>query len=136
MQIQMEVCDRPSCEYVEVKFEETDSGSEAEGFITLELKEGTNEMRYQYHKNPLTPVSEEGWLSIETYGWRMKQMLRVTVQRDTNWFASIQNDLQAFWADVEAARAGTWIPPPPRVKKVKEVKEIAFLPDDECIQPN
>jgi putative phage-type endonuclease len=129
MQIQMEVCERPACEYVEVKFKEVDAAdSEAEGWITLERCDTSNEMRYVYHDSPLAASPKEGWSSVETYGWKVLQMLRVTVPRDTNWFASIQNDLEAFWNDVEAARAGTWVPPPPRVKKPK--KELAFLPEE------
>ena len=131
MQIQMEVCDRPACEYVEVKFKEVEADDpDAEGWITLEQKMDSNDMRYQYHQNPLTPPSENDWISIETYGWNIVQLRRITVQRDPHWFEAKQGDLEAFWKDVEDARAGTWIPPPPRVKKQKEVKEIAFLPDD------
>lgn len=130
MQIQMEVCDRPACEYVEVKFKEVDADDPlAEGWITLEQKEDTNDMRYKYHQTPLTPTPEDGWRSVETYGWSKQQLRRITVQRDTNWFEGIQKDLEAFWTDVEAARAGTWIPPPPRVKKSKE---IAFLPEEDA----
>ena len=120
MQIQLEVCDLEACEFVEVKFAETDES--AEGWIGLEQKEDSGEYRYQYSETPFAQASEEGWNLIETYGWKVVELRRVTQHRDRNWFSSIQNDLQAFWNDVQGARDGTWIPPPPRVKKQKVVK--------------
>ena len=73
--------------------------------------------------------SEKGWEIIETYGWKVVHIRRVTQQRDKTWFESIQNDLVAFWNDVEGARNGTWIPPPPKVKRVK-ADPLQFIKDD------
>ncbi len=122
MQIQMEVCDRPACEYVEVKFEELEANNpECQGWITLERHTETQEYRYQYHTIQ-TPEQKEGYEQLETYGWKIVQVRRVTQHRDPTWFRGIQADLQKFWDDVEGARSGTWIPPPPRVKRVKDQK--------------
>jgi hypothetical protein len=130
MQIQMEVCNLPLCEYVEVKFKEVDKGdSEAQGFITLEQNVKDNSLQYIYHDTPVTPNSQKGWEVIETYGWKVLHIRRVTQQRDKTWFESIHNDLVAFWNDVEGARNGTWIPPPPKVKRVK-ADPLQFLKDD------
>jgi hypothetical protein len=130
MQIQMEVCNLPLCEYVEVKFKEVDKEDlEAKGFITLEQNSKDNSLHYIYHENPEPPESQKGWEIIETYGWKVLHIRRVTQQRDKTWFESIQNDLTAFWNDVEGARNGTWIPPPPKVKRVK-ADPLQFIPDD------
>jgi hypothetical protein len=117
MQLQMEVCDRPSCEFVEVKFKELDADAtptNLHGWITLEGNQDTMDMRYAYCQNP---EPEQGWVAIETYQWEVAQLRRVTLQRDPVWFQASQTDLQVFWKDVEAARQGTWIPPPKREKK-------------------
>ena len=118
MQLQMEVCDRPSCEFVEVKFKQLDADAtpthDLHGWITLEGNQETMEMRYAYCKNP---EKQDGWVPIETYQWEVVQLRRVTLQRDPVWFQASQHDLQAFWKDVEAARQGTWIPPPAPVRK-------------------
>jgi hypothetical protein len=77
------------------------------------------DMRYAYSQNP---EPEQGWVEIEKYQWEVAQLRRVTLQRDPVWFQASQTDLQAFWKDVEAARQGTWIPPPAPVRK-KAAKE-------------
>jgi putative phage-type endonuclease len=119
MQLQMEVCDRPSCEFVEVKFKELDADAvpshPLHGWITLEGNQETMDMRYTYSANSVSQVTE-GWAEIEKYQWEAVHLRRVTLQRDPVWFRASQGDLEAFWKDVEAARQGTWIPPPKKVK--------------------
>ena len=115
MQLQMEVCGRPSCEFVEVKFKELAEGepSEAElqGWITLEGNSETMELRYLYSalgaSSPV-PVSEGDWVLVEAYQWEAVKIRRVTVKKDDTWFPGIQADLEAFWKDVAAARVGEW----------------------------
>jgi putative phage-type endonuclease len=124
MQLQMEVCDRPSCEFVEVKFKELDANAtptNLHGWITLEGNQETMDMRYAYCE---TPEPEKDWVPIEKYQWEVVQLRRVTLQRDPVWFQASQTDLQAFWKDVEAARQGTWIPPPAPVRKKAASKEL------------
>jgi putative phage-type endonuclease len=123
MQIQMEVCDCPACEYVEVKFKELEANDpQAQSWITLERNIETQVCRYQYHTTPTPLTPQEGWEQVETYGWQMVHMRRVTQHRDPLWFQGIQNDLQKFWEDVQGARSGTWIPPPAKAKKAKDKK--------------
>jgi hypothetical protein len=150
MQLQMEVCGRPSCEFVEAKFRElaqdetpsapaspsasaspSDSPS-AKGWIVLEGNSDTMETRYVYSSTepfegsgPSGPSGPFGpWVFMEKYQWELVHMRRITVPKDTAWFQSIQTDLAAFWADVEAARKGEWVPPSPRPsKKKKEAEE-------------
>ena len=123
MQLQMEVCDRPSCEFVEVKFKELDADATPthplHGWITLEGNQETMDMRYAYCQSQ----GDGDWVPIETYQWEVAQLRRVTLQRDPVWFHASQAELQAFWKDVEAARQGTWIPPPKREKKGSPQKE-------------
>ena len=140
MQLQMEVCGRPSCEFVEAKFremgqDETSSASappSAKGWIVLEGNSDTMETRYVYSSTepfeasgpsgPSGPFSP--WVFMEKYQWELVHMRRITVPKDTAWFGSIQPDLAAFWADVEAARKGEWVAPSPRPsKKKKEADE-------------
>jgi hypothetical protein len=145
MQLQMEVCGRPSCEFVEAKFRElaqdesspvspsAPASPSAKGWIVLEGNSDTMETRYVYSSTepfecPEGREAEEGskdpWVFMEKYQWEMVHMRRITVPKDTAWFQSIQPDLEAFWADVEAARKGEWLPPSPRPsKKKKEAEE-------------
>ena len=137
MQLQMEVCGRPSCEFVEAKFRElaqdetpsAPASPSAKGWIVLEGNSDTMETRYVYSSTepfegsgPSGPFSP--WVFMEKYQWELVHMRRITVPKDTAWFQSIQPDLAAFWADVEAARKGEWVPPSPRPsKKKKEAEE-------------
>ena len=121
MQLQMEVCDRPSCEFVEVKFKELDADAKSSqedalhGWIILEGNQESMDLRYIYSDKA---TGEEGWVEIERYQWEVAQLRRVTLARDPVWFQASQGDLEAFWKDVEGARQGTWTPPPPlRAKK-------------------
>jgi len=121
MQIQMEVCGISNCQYVEVKFKEVPSDAvdptKTQGWITLEVNHDTMEMRYVYHRTSTPPLTQDPYVSLETYMWELDHLRRITVCRDETWFEKIQPDLALFWNDVEAARAGTWDIPKPRVKK-------------------
>lgn len=130
MQIQMEVCNLPACEYVECKILEVEATDEtAEGFLTLLEQEGDLSLRYLYHEGTSPSDIQEGWRVVETYGWKVQTIKRRTVLRDNEWFRNIQKDIEIFWKDVESARAGTFVPPPSRVKKVKEKVVNPFLDD-------
>ena len=130
MQLQMEVCGRPSCEFVEAKFrelgqDETPSApASAKGWIVLEGNSDTMETRYVYSSTEPFEGPEGPWVFMEKYQWELVHMRRITVPKDTAWFGSIQPDLAAFWTDVEAARKGEWVAPSPRPsKKKKEADE-------------
>ena len=132
MQLQMEVCDRPSCEFVEVKFKELDENAkpsqELHGWIILEGNQESMDLRYIYSDKP---TNEEGWVEIERYQWEVAQLRRVTLARDPVWFQASQGDLEAFWKDVEGARQGTWTPPPPlRAKKAAPQPGCAIVASD------
>ena len=129
MQLQMEVCGVEACEFVEAKFvegdlQEPEAGPKPEplasGFISLLTKDDVN--KYLYHSSPEPPTSsaDTEWNVLETYPWHLIKLRRVTVLRDETWFAQSQPAFEQFWNDVEGAKAGTWILPPGRPKKVKE----------------
>jgi hypothetical protein len=138
MQIQMEVCDRDGCEYVEVKFkeiEEPSQGSLDHGWITLESNIHTGENRYLYHDTAQVPEQDAEWAPVETYMWEITQVRRVTVVRDPAWFAGCAESFATFWKDVESARAGTFEMPAGRLKKVKEeaVIKCAIVDDESTV---
>lgn len=131
MQLQMEVCGVDACEFVEAKFvEELPPGADAPGadapgaeplatgFISLITKDDVN--KYLYHSTATaSPATADEWTLLETYPWYLIKLRRVTVPRDVNWFAQSQPAFEQFWTDVEGAKAGTWILPPGRPKKVE-----------------
>jgi hypothetical protein len=137
MQWQMEVCDRPSCEYVEVKFRQLKEGDEPNpsaldrGWISLLNNILTDENRYRYDK---VGYLDEPWIVLEQYEWEILHLRRVTVKRDRDWFVRSQPAFEAFWKDVEAARSGTWEPRPVRARKAKvvdaQVATCAIVDDD------
>jgi hypothetical protein len=137
MQLQMEVCDRPSCEFVEVKFKELDADAvpshSLHGWITLEGNQETMDMRYTYSADSVSQATE-GWAEIEKYQWEVVHLRRVTLQRDPVWFQASQGDLEAFWKDVEAARQGTWIPPPKKEKAKAKAKAGCAIVNSESDQ--
>jgi hypothetical protein len=125
MQLQMEVCDRPFCEFVEAKFREVDEVSQTaldHGWITLMSNIDTEENRYVYHNTPSVPDEERG-APVETYMWELVHLRRVTVQRNTKWFEESQPHFEEFWRDVESARAGTWQAAPVKERKKKITQE-------------
>lgn len=122
MQIQMEVTDRPACEYVEMKFtleavaEEAAAAESllAENELALVQDRTTLECFYVYEGDPR---GAGGAIVLERMKWSVEDMRHTQVPRDRAWFASIHPTLTQFWIDVEAARSGTWKPPPPLEKK-------------------
>ena len=127
MQLQMEVCSVDACEFVEAKFVEELPPDEADplatGFISLITKDDVNKYVYRSsasaHSAPPAASLADEWTLIETYPWYLLKLRRVTVPRDVNWFAQSQPAFEQFWADVEGAKAGTWILPPGRTKAAR-----------------
>lgn len=139
MQLQMEVCDRPICEYVEAKFVEADAVATVEnpvatGYISLLTHTDTFENQYVYHSS-LTdvPVPEQPWVVYETYPWACITLRRVNILRDREWFEQAKPMIEQFWSDVEGARNGTWQPPQSRPRKKKEAPDplVCAIVDEE-----
>ena len=124
MQIQMEVCDIPRCEYVEVKIDEKESTEG--GWVSLDVHKETDELKYQYHSGK--PLEDPAWITVETYPWSLKQIRRTTVHRDTEWFRMSNEDITTFWKDVNSVRAGTLTIEGPKKRKVEpEIPETAMF---------
>ena len=142
MQLQMEVCDRPSCEFVEAKFRELREDSQKSetaldrGWITLQSNIETDVNRYVYHNTPSGSMDEDtAWASVETYEWELIILQRVTVLRDKKWFEESQSQFTEFWKDVQTARDGAWQITPAREKKPKSknneiVEKCGIVEDD------
>jgi putative phage-type endonuclease len=134
MQLQMEVCGCPSCEFVEVKFKELADedtiSSEHYGWITLEGNTETMELRYLYSglgAATHVSVSEGDWVLVEAYRWEAVKVRRVTVPKDDAWFPGIQGDLETFWKDVAAARVGEWKMPEGKARVSKITSGCAIV---------
>lgn len=130
MQIQMEVCDIDTCEFVEAKFKEGDKeGDETPGgYISLLLhrEEDSDEMKYAYHDTPeYTVDANEPWICIETYAWSCASLRRTIVPRDVKWFEKIQSDIALFWTEVADVREGRRVLTPAK-KKVPVVQNLGY----------
>ena len=140
MQLQMEVCDRPYCEFVEVKFrqpkDESDRSESAldRGWITLLGNIHTDENRYMYHDTPSVSIEDQDWAAVETYEWELSFLQRVTVPRNTKWFEESQPHFAEFWKDVQAARDGTWQIAPAKERKRKDTSDTLQLSKCEIME--
>lgn len=153
MQIQMEVGDIEECDYLEVTFgseyktpytppQET---PQYHGIITLvrkpvpktytswetgeTLTEEGDELRYVY--SPLNaedtwePVLEEKETILERIPWHIATYAKTTVKRDREWYETKGKPAEAlFWADVDAAKAGTWTLPESSRKSTKKMYDF------------
>ena len=133
MQIQMEVCDIESCEYVEAKFKEDDPSQDPEGYISLllHIDEDSNEMKYVYHnEQEYIPTSPEPWICVETYAWTCSSLRRTIVKRDRAWFTKVEPDIELFWKEVADVREGRRILEPAKRKiKIEEPVVYSFVDD-------
>ncbi len=149
MQVQMEVADIDACDYCEMKFyspykgkmterhpgiAEEKSGLESNGkhyrgWIALIMKDGMLD-RYEYSpfavdgsawKATLETAFDANERVYELIPWVLEEYYLETVPRDRAWWASIQPTVNAFWADVESARAGTWVAPAANPRKKRKV---------------
>ena len=149
MQIQMEVCDLDECEYLEAEIlsrkanqEPVDlSGCTMKGNIYL-IKQDVEEgqpFHYKYLYGDLSsdtcPEVPKGYILAETIPWGLKRWHRKIVSRDRGWYASTVIWQDAFWSDVQLARAGK----PYSVKEMDETvkKDICLISDhtvrDDCL---
>ncbi len=145
MQVQMEVADIDACDYCEVKFyspykgkmTEPMVGSEGKhyrGWIALIMRDG---MLDHYEYSPFGVVGEV-WAAglaladnervYELIPWTLEEYYLETVPRDHSWWASIMPTVNAFWADVEAARTGTWVAPAANPRKKRKTEGDAQAP--------
>ncbi len=134
MQIQMEVGDVEECDYLEVKFQSlypqreelpkqprpTRSSPVFHGHIAV-IQRGES---YRYEYSPLNTVAWKPTLTpedtlLETVPWWTSQWYLTTVGRSRVWFESVKPDLEAFWRDVEACKAGKFVIPTAKAKNTR-----------------
>ena len=130
MQMQMEVCNLPVCDFLECQFLEYGSWSEADadGTFTQTTKgkpkgaflmlwspaQKTN--RYFYPPLALTTLAEySAWEDkvreenpelewVQRVRWRLEDFSLVTVDRNKAWFRSVEGEFATVWKEVERAR--------------------------------
>jgi hypothetical protein len=147
MQLQMEVTGVRACEYVEARFELTDTDTAQameKGWCGLigvigEFSQdfgGWKPSRYVY--GPLGDLTwkpdlnlNEQTLEINT--WICPAFHHEMVLRDEAWFAStLQPKINEFWADIEKARLGEFaVPESSRKKKEQKCEIVDSEPETE-----
>ena len=129
MQIQMEVADIDECEYLEVRVDSkrkmvpftAPTEYSMNGTMWLYTKNMT--YVYAYTEEESTKLLSEGYELFETIPWYIHTFHNEVVQRDRAWFADTKGAREQFWKDVAAAKAGTFVLPPPTVPKKKAAVE-------------
>ena len=144
MQIQMEVGDVEECDYLEAKFQsafgpkvcpERPESASYWGTIYIIGNDAGELLRYEY--SPLKddvwrPDLEETECIVSEVPWWLETWYLTTVGRSRTWFASVQPKLEAFWADVEAARKGDFkVPESTRKSKVASCKFVDSMSQTE-----
>lgn len=130
MQMQMEACDLPLCDFFECRFVEYPTWSEADadgtftrtadgkrkGALLMLFDEEAKRIRYFYPPLAITERSEyEAWERttrdtnpgmtwMQRIRWRLDEHSLVTVERNRAWFASVLERFRFAWAEVLRAR--------------------------------
>ncbi len=130
MQMQMEVCDLPLCDFLECRFIEYSSWGEADadgtfsrtadgkrkGALLMLFDETVKRIRYFYPPLAITERSEyERWEKaareanpgmswMQRIWWRLDEYSLVTVERNRLWFASVLERFEDAWKAVLDAR--------------------------------
>lgn len=147
MQQQLEVTDLEECDYMEVKIRSRYSSEiplliEGPALyrgviwrIDYDEAAGSPEERsYSYYlygaindmSGALPLELPEGHHVAETIPWEAIKINLITVNRNRTWWAMALTKIQEFWADVEKARAGTFVLPASS-RKTKVDKEEGCL---------
>ncbi len=148
MQQQLEVTDLEECDYMEVKIRSKYSSEvplllQGEALfrgviwrVDYDEAAGTeSERSYSYYvygslgdMSGAAPPLPEGHHVTETIPWEAIKINLITVNRNRTWWSMALTKINEFWADVEKARAGTFVLPPSsrKTKIVKEEEECLF----------
>lgn len=140
MQLQMEVTGVRACEYVEVKFEFTDTelvnlpndtwcGKIAVVGCFCDESGTWNPCKYEYG-----PVNDLSWkpdlglneqtLQLNTWICPKRNLYHKRVLRDEGWFSTLLPKIAEFWSDVELAKEGKFTLPDSSRKKKDVACEI------------
>jgi hypothetical protein len=131
MQLQMEVTGVRACEYVEAKFEFTDSPEFIKpitgwygklGIVGCFDEKSGEWLPCKYVYGPIGDLDWKPDLglneqTLELNCWRCDDLHHERILRDEPWFTSLWPKLEEFWVDVEKARAGEFILPESSRKK-------------------
>jgi hypothetical protein len=136
IQQQLEVCDLEICDYVEAKFRAPYSSGVAAsigppqhfGVVWRTQKEvnGRPESRYVYgpiDEAPIAPALNAGEVVMERVVWELMTWNEIVVARNRDWWAGTLPRIDAFWADVEAARRGEFVLPETSRKRARPAEE-------------
>jgi hypothetical protein len=142
MQMQLHVTGRPACEYVEAVFSSPynqvpmkEGPSLYNGYIAvIRYEEPKNGQDFYYAYSPLNP--EEGWVPkeevVEIIPWRLVQWGEQVVQKNEEWWSSLQPMLQTFWEDVEKAKQGNFTVPDSTRAPKKAKTEACIIQFHKC----
>ena len=99
------------------------------------LTEEGEDLRYAY--SPLNadaswePTLNDKETVLERIPWHVETFSKTTVKRDREWYETKGNPTEAlFWADVEAAKAGTWTLPESSRKTTVKKNTFEFVDDE------
>jgi hypothetical protein len=149
MQLQMEVTDVRACEYVEFRFNLLDSEKVANETVAGKYhgvavlagcfcEEKAEWIPCKYYYGPVNDLDWKPELglneqTLERNVWICDAFHHETVLRDENWFANLMPKIDAFWTDVERAKAGDFVLPESTRKKKEIVTECLLVDDDEPV---
>jgi hypothetical protein len=136
MQLQLEVCGLDVCQYVEARFRSAAAARTAvvEGpgiysgvlwrVLRVNTEVGGGVERYVYGpvgcpdlEEPPCHLIGQDDVIVERVPWVLLGWHEVEVRRSATWWAGAKRAVDEFWADVEGARAGTFVVPAARVRK-------------------
>lgn len=139
MQLQLEVTGVRACEYVEAKFDFSDSLDEKrpEWYGKVAVIGSFNEqasdwLPSSYAYGPLSDLSWKPELGfnekvLEVNQWTCDNLHHERVYRDEKWFSSLRPKIEEFWADVEKSKNGEFtLPESSRKKK----EPVCLIQDD------
>lgn len=157
MQIQMEVCNLPDCDFVETKFIQYNNYTDfkrdkyklEKGMIIMLIKKNENKILYEYsdlfnnkeeninsfisniyekYEINNSTLENDDYKWIKNIYWKLDVFSCIYVPRNKKWFNSIKNKLDDFWENVEKERdEKDSYMKYSPKKKIKSVKDIINL---------
>ena len=154
MQMQMEVCDLPCCDFLETRFKEfetetqyLESSHDCKGIIYFMIPKDictdveskyiyvpyylSQEEQTQYIKNAME--SHPDYIPYEKTYWYLDQLSCVLVKRNTKWFDAVLHLVQYAWTIVEKERIEGY---EHRAPKKNSMKNKCMLNIPECAVTN
>lgn len=129
MQLQMEVCQLPECDFLECRFKEYENRQEFEadgdwsntsdgkpkGILLMFNHDDENSPRYEYppqwsmtqdecmkwQETIIEENEKQGWYWNQTIYWRLDEVSCVLVERNQHWFNAVKDDMQECWKTIQ-----------------------------------